>query len=32
MKYYYQLSFTIEKSIRGNYETPHTIGIESKNF
>ena len=32
MKYYYQLCFTLEKSVRGNYETPHTIGIESKKF
>lgn len=29
---YYQLSFTLEKSIRGNHEIPHTINIESKNF
>ena len=29
---YYQLSFTLEKRIRGNHEMPHTISIESKNF
>ena len=29
---YYQLSFTLEKSIRGNHEMPHTIRIESKRF
>lgn len=29
---YYQLSFTLDKKIRGRYEMPHTISIESKNF
>lgn len=29
---YYQLSFTLEKSIRGNYEMPHTISIDTPNF
>ena len=29
---HYQLSFTLEKSIRRNYEMPHTISIESKEF
>ena len=29
---YYQISFTLEKSIRGNHEMPHTISIESKEF
>lgn len=29
---YYQLSFTLEKRIRGNHEMPHTISIESKKF
>ena len=28
----YQLSFTLEKSIRGSCEMPHTISIESKDF
>lgn len=29
---YYQLSFTLDKTIRGRYEMPHTISIESKDF
>lgn len=29
---YYQLSFTLEKNIRGNYEMPHTISIDTPNF
>lgn len=29
---YYQLSFTLDKSVRGKYEMPHTISIESPNF
>lgn len=29
---HYQLSFTLENSIRRNYEMPHTISIESKEF
>lgn len=29
---YYQLSFTLDKSVRGKFEMPHTISIESPNF
>lgn len=29
---YYQLSFTLDKSVRGKFEIPHTISIESPNF
>ena len=29
---YYQLSFTLAKSVRGKFEMPHTISIESPNF
>ena len=29
---YYQLSFTLDKSVRGKFEMPHTISIESTNF
>ena len=29
---YYQLSFTLDKSVRGRFEMPHTISIESSCF
>lgn len=29
---YYQLSFTLDKSVREKFEMPHTISIESPNF
>lgn len=29
---YYQLTFTLDKKIRGRYEMPHTISIESSEF
>ena len=29
---YYQLSFTLDKSVIGKFEMPHTISIESPNF
>ena len=29
---YYQLSFTLDKSVIGKFEMPHTISIEPPNF
>lgn len=29
---YHQLTFTLDKQVRGKYEMPHTVCIESKNF
>lgn len=29
---YYQITFTLDKRIRGRYEMPHTVKIKSENF
>ena len=29
---YYQITFTLDKRIRGRYEMPHTVKIKSKDF
>ena len=29
---YYQITFTLDKKIRGRYEMPHTVKIKSKDF
>ena len=29
---YYQITFTLDKKIRGKFEMPHTIELDSKSF